>query len=285
MQPRSIGTAAQSWSHPAAPGQEPETGHTQQHRDSSPKLVTTSSIGTAARNWPHPASPGQQPETGHTQQHRDSSPKLVTPSSIGTAAPHSTGRHDILHRRIYTCIFLFFHAFFLKSNSPRTFLIMWPKLLFVLKFGSWVCLCKILWQNAKYTYSASAVTPELSAVLNLPDLSHKLNQTFPHSTPFLLSSLSNHHLSVNFTNKVTQVWVLGIHFLKYEQIFGPSLKWRQFTSFITNQKIHLKKIHVLGVGEGRVGSLGLADINCYLQGGQTTRPCSAAQGALSSIWR
>ena len=54
------------WGRKAASGQQPKAGHTQQHRDSSPKLVTPSSIGTAARNRSHPAASGQQHETGHT---------------------------------------------------------------------------------------------------------------------------------------------------------------------------------------------------------------------------
>ena len=33
----------------------------------------------------------------------------------------------------------------------------------------------------------------------------------------------------------------------------------------------------VGLGEGKIGSLGLADISCYIQGGSTTRFYSIAE--------
>ena len=38
-----------------------------------------------------------------------------------------------------------------------------------------------------------------------------------------------------------------------------------------------------GEGKGRTGSLGLADVNCYIQDGETTRFYCIAQGAIFTI--
>ena len=37
------------------------------------------------------------------------------------------------------------------------------------------------------------------------------------------------------------------------------------------------------VGEGRTGSLGLADVNYYIWDGETTRSCCITQGAILTI--
>lgn len=144
-----------------------------------------------------------------------------TLACIRTAAPHSTGRHDILHRRIYTCIFLLFHAFFLKSNSPKNISDNVAKIpIFIKVWLLSVSLYYSVWQTGNYTYSASAVTPELSAL--------KLAWSESQAKPDLLPTVHHFYFPAWVTIiclsisqiKVTQVWVLGTHFLKYEQIFG-----------------------------------------------------------------